>query len=397
MYHNERVAALIVAAGSGTRMGPGTPKQYIPINGKTALQRSTEAFEQNAFVDDIYVVTDDAHVDGCRETWTGRSDSGKVRAVVPGGATRQASVGAGLAALSGAADLVLIHDAVRPFVTQACIDRVTAAAAETGAAAAAVPVKDTIKAALGGVFTKTFDRNILYAMQTPQGFRRDVILRAHAAAETAGRAGTDDATLVEMMAEKVWLVEGDYENIKLTTPEDIRAGQSLAEVREGPAARTDERRVGTGYDVHRFRAGGVLVLGGLEIPFEKSLAGHSDADVLTHAVMDALLGAAGLDDIGCWFPDTDPAYAGACSVDLLRQVARMVAARGYVLENADAVVVAERPRLAPYVAAMRARLAGVLDVPPERIGIKATTTEGLGFAGREEGVAAQAVVLLRRK
>ncbi|MDR1572932.1 MAG: 2-C-methyl-D-erythritol 4-phosphate cytidylyltransferase [Clostridiales Family XIII bacterium] len=395
MYRDKRVAVVVAAGGAGVRMGADAPKQFMRIGGKSVLERTTEAFENNASVDDVYVVTAADRVADCRVALGGRV--AKLRGVCTGGATRQASVFAGLSALPAAVDIVLIHDAARPFVSQGCIDRVLRLAAEKGAAAAAVPVKDTIKAARDGVFAETLDRSALYRMQTPQGFRRSLILEAHAAAVRDGFTGTDDAVLLERIGEKVYLAEGDYDNIKLTTPEDIAPARAIAARADGAQdGSADMLRIGNGYDAHRFSADRRLVLGGVDIPHARGLLGRSDADALTHALIDALLGAAALGDIGGMFPDTDARYEGISSLLLLGEAFAAVRSRGYALVNADATVVAERPRLAPYIEAMRERLADAMGAAPEKISIKATTTEGLGFAGREEGVAAFATVLLSR-
>jgi 2-C-methyl-D-erythritol 4-phosphate cytidylyltransferase/2-C-methyl-D-erythritol 2,4-cyclodiphosphate synthase len=392
MYRDKRAAVIIAAAGAGLRMGAGTPKQFMRIGGRSILERSAEAFENNASVDDIYVVAEKGREEACRAA-LGEAFA-KLRGVCAGGATRQESVFAGLSALPAAVDLVLVHDAVRPFVSQGCIDRVIRRAAEKGAAAAAVPVKDTIKVARDGVFTQTLDRSALFMMQTPQAFLRPLLCAAHAAAAKDGFTGTDDAVLLERIGEKVYLTEGDDDNIKLTTPEDLVSARVIAARADGGAE--DLFRVGNGYDVHRFCAGRPLILGGVDIPHDRGLLGWSDADALTHALIDALLGAAALGDIGGMFPNTEARYAGISSLVLLTEAFAAVRSRGYALVNADATVMAERPKLAPYIGTMRERLARAMGTAPERISIKATTTEGLGFVGREEGAAARATVLLRR-
>src|SRR5690606_38041650 len=289
-----------------------------------------------------------------------------------------------------------------------------------GAATAAVPLKDTVKQVRDGWVQATPERASLRAVQTPQAFRRDILVEAHARARAEGWRATDDAALVERLGHRVAIVPGAYDNLKITTAEDLLLAETLlwARVRtvaapggqqgRGPFAPPETgppagappsgedlpMRVGFGYDVHRFAAGRPLVLGGVEIPAEEGLAGHSDADVLLHAIMDALLGAAGLGDIGRLFPATDPAYAGASSLGLLEEVGRRVRAAGFRVGNVDATVVLERPRLAPHVPAMQVRIAAALDVPPERINIKATTSEGLGFVGAGQGAVAFATATL---
>ena len=323
MYRDRRVAVVIAAGGAGLRMGTELPKQFMRIGGLTVLARTTEAFENNASVDDIYVVAGADRTEDCRAALAGPFV--KLRDICAGGATRQASVFAGLSALPAEVDLVLVHDAVRPFVSQACIDRVLRCAAEKGAAAAALPVKDTIKAARDGVFTETLDRGALFAMQTPQGFLRPLLCAAHAAAARDGFTGTDDAVLLERIWEKVYLTEGDCDNIKLTTPEDAAAARAIAARIDGTE---DRLRVGSGCDAHRFCAGRELILGGVHIPHTRGLLGHSDADALTHALIDALLGAAALGDIGGMFPDTDDRYEGISSLVLLADAFAAVRARG---------------------------------------------------------------------
>jgi 2-C-methyl-D-erythritol 4-phosphate cytidylyltransferase/2-C-methyl-D-erythritol 2,4-cyclodiphosphate synthase len=397
MYRDKRVAVIIAAAGAGLRMGADMPKQFIMIGGMPVLARTTEAFENNASVDDIYIVAQRDRIRDCRAALG--AGAAKLRDVIAGGATRQESVRAGISALPADAEIVLIHDAVRPFVSQGCIDRVLRLAEEKGAAAAAVPVKDTIKSARNGVFRETLDRRALYAVQTPQGFLRALLRKAHAVAAEDGFAGTDDAVLVERMGEKVYLAEGDPGNIKLTTPEDIETAQAAAarldaaRVRFGCGA-GEVFRVGNGYDAHRFCDDRPLILGGVRIPHSRGLLGHSDADVLTHALIDALLGAVSLGDIGGMFPDTEARYKGISSLVLLGEAFAAVRAGGFILANADATIMAERPKLAPYIGTMRERIADAMGTAPEKISIKATTTEGLGFVGREEGIAAHATALL---
>ena len=265
------------------------------------------------------------------------------------------------------------------------------AAAETGAAVVAVPVKDTIKLAdaAGGV-KQTLDRSSLWQVQTPQTFRRELLLKAHEQAAAAGVVATDDAALVEWAGGSVSLVRGTYYNFKVTTPEDLVLAEAVAAERSGRRM----QRVGFGYDVHQFVAGRPLMLGGVEVQHDRGLEGHSDADVLLHAISDALLGAAGLGDIGKHFPDTDPRYKGISSLLLLREVCRKLKEAGYTAQNLDAVIAAQEPKLAPYIARMNETIAAALDIPVTQVNVKATTTEHLGFVGRKEGIAAQAVVMI---
>jgi len=311
----------------------------------------------------------------------------KTEKVVAGGATRQESVWAGLRELSAGMDCVLIHDAARPFVGPRLIEACAAAARAYGAAVAAVPVTDTLKLAVGKLVRGQVDRGDLWAAQTPQGFRVEVITQAYEQAQRQGTVATDDAALVEASGHPVRLVMGSPRNIKITYPEDLELAETLVRAQASCA----QMRCGVGYDVHRLVEGRRLVLGGVEFPGPRGLEGHSDADVLTHAICDALLGAAGLGDIGQHFPDSDPRWAGADSVELLRQAAAIAAAAGFRVVNVDAVVVAEEPRIAGHVARMRERLGAALGVAPEMVSVKGKTGEGLGFIGAREGIASHAI------
>ena len=295
----------------------------------------------------------------------------------------------GLAAAAG--EYVAIHDAARPFVSQAVITRALEKALKTGAAAPAVPVKDTVKVARDGFVRATPRRDALYAVQTPQCFCTALYRRALALAGD-GLDVTDDCSVLERAGLPVALTEGDYANIKITTPEDL-PGPDTQQMKKGRGA----MRIGHGYDVHKLVEGRRLILGGVDIPFEKGLLGHSDADVLAHAVMDALLGAAALGDIGRLFPDTDPAYEGADSLQLARHVVRVLQEAGWEPENIDATILCQRPKLAPHIPAMRENLAVALGVAPDAVSVKATTEEGLGFTGAGAGIAVHSVCLLRRR
>ena len=316
--------------------------------------------------------------------------------IVAGGATRAESAKNGVLAAHG--ELVAVHDAARPFVSPAVIAAVLEAAARCGAAAPAVPVKDTIKQAVPGdgktvpeacLVRSTPDRSTLYAVQTPQCFDRAQYLAAlqELDAEKA-RLVTDDCSLFELTGRSVQLTQGDYANLKITTREDLPRPVQKEETR---------MRIGHGYDVHRLVEGRKLILGGVEIPFEKGLLGHSDADVLAHAVMDAVLGAAALGDIGQHFPDNDPAYAGADSLELARHVARILSEHDYRVENIDATILCQRPKLAPHIPAMRANLAAAFGLPVDAVSVKATTEEHLGFTGEGLGIAAHAVALIETR
>lgn len=341
------------------------------------ITATVEACAACGFFDFIYVVTHPDYVVECEDALP------KNVTVLAGGKERQDSVASGLSALIAdhpQTDYILIHDGARPYVTKQVIESTLDQTIKTGAAIAAVPVKDTIKQVTeDGIVTP--DRSQLFAAQTPQGFETKLILKAYALAEAQGFVGTDDAQLVERTGHKVSLAQGDYANIKITTPEDL----------------PKKYLAGTGFDVHPLVEGRPLILAGITIPFEKGLLGHSDADVLTHAIMDALLGAAGLGDIGQHFPDTDPAYKGISSIALLQHVVGLLDKKNLELGNLDATIIAQRPKMAPYHDAMINRLAQILKCPAEKINLKATTTEKLGIPGREEGIAAEAICTLTQK
>jgi 2-C-methyl-D-erythritol 4-phosphate cytidylyltransferase/2-C-methyl-D-erythritol 2,4-cyclodiphosphate synthase len=342
---------------------------------------------QSPAVDRIIVVVRGADVELARVSLA-QHGTPKVVAVVAGADHRQGSVQAGLAHVGGAV-VSVVHDGARPLVTPEVVTAVVAAATDTGAATAGVPVRETVKRVEAGAIAQTLDRERLWIARTPQAFRTELLLQAHHRASADGFVGTDDAVLVERLGQVVRMVEDVPQNIKITVPSDLE----LAEMYLAPG-RGLTTRTGIGYDAHRLVPDRPLRLGGVEIPSPRGLSGHSDADVLVHAVMDALLGAAGLGDIGLHFPSTDPAFKDADSVDLLRRVAGMVTAAGWQIAHVDSVVLAELPRLAPHLAPMRQRLAAAMGVATSAVSIKATTTEGLGAIGRGEGIAAQAVATL---
>ena len=384
------ISAVLVAAGSSTRMG--FDKLSFDLGGETVLHRSIRAFDQCPQIGEIVLVA------GKNRAFVEQQAVGCTKPVqiVAGGATRAESAKNGVLAAHG--ELVAVHDAARPFVSPAVIAAVLEAAARCGAAAPAVPVKDTIKQAVPGdgktvpeacLVHSTPDRSTLYAVQTPQCFDRAQYLAAlqELDAEKA-RLVTDDCSLFELTGRPVQLTQGDYANLKITTREDLPRPVQKEETR---------MRIGHGYDVHRLVEGRKLILGGVEIPFEKGLLGHSDADVLVHAVMDAVLGAAALGDIGQHFPDNDPAYAGADSLELARHVARILSEHGYRLENIDATILCQRPKLAPHIPAMRANLAAAFGLPVDAVSVKATTEEHLGFTGEGLGIAAHAVALIETR
>lgn len=404
----EKVTAIIVAAGSASRMG-GIDKQWAELCGVPVLARSMLAFEGHPGIEKMVAVV---RGDDRERTWmlARRYHIQKLTAVVSGGETRQDSVQKGVQAAGEDTGFYCIHDGARPLVDPDTISRCLALAEEKGACTAAVKVKDTIKVAAGdGSVSRTPDRDTLFITQTPQVFASAIYRRALMRAAGEGLIFTDDCQLLERMGERVYLAQGTYENIKITTPEDLRTAQAflqgspLRERREEtfmPTADFDQDgsfpmpKIGHGYDVHRFAENRPLILGGIQVPDSRGLLGHSDADVLVHAVMDALLGALALGDIGKHFPDTDEAYRDADSCRLLENVMELVWRRGYRLGNLDATIVAQSPKLAPHLSAMRGRLAAVCRVGEGCISVKATTEEGLGFTGSGEGMAAHAVCLL---
>lgn len=381
--------AVIVAAGNSSRMGGGRSKTLASLNGAPVINYSLNAFAACACISQIVIV--------CREedipemTAAAQGCSMPVSVVV-GGAERQQSVLCGVQALSPDTEYIVIHDGARPMVTPQLIKAVCDDTLSFGAATAAVPCKDTCK--LGNGFVEeTPPREKLFAVQTPQGFKKDMYLYAVGRAEDTGNSYTDDCQLIESVGGRVRLTMGDYKNIKITTPEDMLTAQAFVnEAREEKTV-----RVGYGYDVHKLVEGRALILGGVNIPFEKGLLGHSDADVLAHAIADALLGAAALGDIGKLFPDTDPRFKGADSLALLGEVCRVLSQHGYSVVNIDSTLIAQRPKIAPYIDTMRENLAAACGVDIDSVSVKATTEEGLGFTGTGEGMSASAVCLIEKR
>jgi len=354
-----------------------------------------DALRACAELEELILIVAPEDVERARRTLL-RASGARTEKVVGGGARRQDSVWAGLAEANPAHELVLIHDGARPFVTPDLVTRTVAAAAAHGAAVAALPATDTLKEVDAERWvTGTLDRAHVWQVQTPQAFARELLLEAHRAGGEEA-ASTDDAALVERLAHPVRVVVGEAGNFKITTPaEAARATALLAGGGEPPGRRMDTR-TGIGYDAHRLAAGRKLVLGGVEFAGEEGLVGHSDGDVVCHAICDALLGASVRGDIGQLFPDDDPRLAGVDSLSLLARVAQEVRGERWEIEHVDAVVVAERPRLAPCVSEVRRALAGALEVALPRVSIKGKSTEGMGFTGRGEGIACYAVCTLRR-
>jgi 2-C-methyl-D-erythritol 4-phosphate cytidylyltransferase/2-C-methyl-D-erythritol 2,4-cyclodiphosphate synthase len=391
-----QVAAVIVAAGRGARAAHSSgPKQYAEIGGRPVLARAIEALATHPEVGKVLVVIHPDDRARYEAVLTGL-DASKLLPPVPGAATRQGSVRCGLEALAASSPgLVLIHDAARPDLPAAVVSRVIAALATHDGAIPALPTADTLKRSDGtGVITDTVDRRGLFRAQTPQGFHFARILAAHRrAAEASSVECTDDAQVAELAGMRVALVEGAEANGKLTTAEDLAKAEAAWRQREN--ARLSDVRTGFGFDVHRFRDGDHLMLCGVRIPHERGVEGHSDADVGLHALTDALLGTIGAGDIGVHFPPSDPTWKGASSDRFVAEAMRLITMRGGVVANADVTILCEQPRIGPHREAMRARMAAILGIALDRVSVKATTTEGLGFTGRGEGLAAQAVVTVR--
>lgn len=387
-YDMSGCVALILAGGRGTRLGAELPKQYLPLGDGVVLRHAVRNFVDHPGVDDVRVVIGAED----RERFDSALAGLDLLEPVTGGSSRQESARLGLESLvSISPERVLIHDAARPFADAGTIARTLAALDTHPAALPAVPVSDTLKRERSGdgdrMIAETVERAGLWRAQTPQGFRFAEILAAHRAA--AGLALTDDAAVAEQAGLDVALVSGNEENVKITTEEDLdRARRRLDD-------RRADLRTGTGFDVHKFGEGDAVTLCGVEIPHDRALAGHSDADVGMHAITDALLGAIAEGDIGIHFPPSDPRWRGEPSRTFLSHAAELVRRRGGSIVNLDLTLICERPRIAPHRETMIRRVAETLRIEPGRVSIKATTTEGLGFTGRGEGIAAQAVATVR--
>ena len=385
------VSAIIAAGGRGARFGGAQPKQLQPLAGVPILKRTVDAFLNGYPFDEVVValpsdlaVNPPSYLDDV--------------IVVEGGERRQDSVAKAFAAVAPSSQVIVIHDAARPLVSPALIERTVAAAVEHGAAIAALQARDTVKRGdASRIIRGTLPRDEIFLAQTPQAFRvgvlRDALLRAEALAKAGALASTDatdEAMLAEQAGHHVHLVEGDVRNLKITTPDDLDMAERLL----GAKGAVPMMRIGNGYDLHRLVAGRPLILGGVTIPFEKGLEGHSDADVVCHAVTDAILGAASAGDIGRHFPDTDPAWKGADSVELLKRAVCIVHEAGYGVANVDVVVIAQRPKLTTYVDAMRAGLACALGIDMDLVSVKAKTNEGVDSTGMGEAIAVHAVALI---
>jgi 2-C-methyl-D-erythritol 4-phosphate cytidylyltransferase / 2-C-methyl-D-erythritol 2,4-cyclodiphosphate synthase len=383
------VAAVVVAAGRGQRARGEIPKQYRKIAGVPVIRPTLSAFSGHPRIDVVQPVIHSADAELFRDASSGL---GKLLDPVAGGATRQISVYAGLQALQGRApEVVLIHDAARPFLSDGLIDRAIEAGRQRGAAVPGVAIADTVKKIdADAMVSETLDRGRLRLVQTPQVFEFGLILDAHRRAATAGREDfTDDAALAEWAGHRVRVFEGEAANVKLTTNEDLAGAELLR------ASALADVRTGSGFDVHAFADGDHVMLGGIRIAHGRGVTGHSDADVVLHALVDAILGALAEGDIGAHFPPNDPQWRGASSDRFLVFACERVRARGGMIGNLDVTVVCETPRISPHRDAMRARIAAIAGISADRVAIKATTSEKMGFTGRGEGIVAMATATLR--
>ena len=390
------VTAIIAAGGRGIRLGADRPKQFLEIGGRSILQMSIEALGASGQIKDIVVALPEEHLH--QSISLTRFSGASWISFVAGGARRQDSVANAFARTSAKTDVVVIHDAARPFVTADLIARTVAAAQAHGAAIAAIPVRDTVKQAGdrerdgSRPIRATIPRDTVFLAQTPQAFRREVLARA--LEEGRSIDATDEAMLVERLGLPVHVVEGDPRNVKITTAEDLATASAFALRATADKKAAAIMRIGNGYDLHTLVEGRPLVLAGVTIPFELGLSGHSDADIVCHAVTDAVLGAAAIGDIGRLYPDSDPKWKGADSIALLKGAMELVRHGGYRVANVDVTVIAQQPKLLPYLDRMRSNLAAALGVDAGAVSIKGKTNEGVDSMGRGESMACHAVALL---
>jgi len=407
-----QVTAILAAAGRGERFGGGDLKQLVSVGGRPILERSFSTLIDHPSIDEVVVAAPQSIVESPPAYLSAAS---KPVRVVCGGARRQDSVANAFRAASGESEIIVIHDAARPFASARLIERTIAAAVQSGAAVAAIEARDTVKlvdrtardaggaeggSSAGGLFVQaTIPRATVYLAQTPQAFARRVL----ADALQLGGEATDEAALAERAGHRVVVIEGEASNIKITTPDDLPIAELIASERDatrpGRRAAKPARtgRAGTGYDLHRLVPDRPLVVGGVVIPSDRGAFGHSDADVVCHAVIDAMLGAAALGDIGRHFPDSDPCWKNASSLDLLARAARLVAAGGYEVGNVDVTVVLEKPKISGYIDRMRSAMAEALGIDAARVSIKGKTNEGVDAIGRGEAIAAHAIALVRSR
>lgn len=386
-----KICAIILAAGSGRRMQMDMNKVLIKFDEQSAVVRCLKTFEATGLISDFIVVCRDEE----RKTMERKATKylKDVRCIFcAGGKERQDSVKNALALVPAGTGIVMVHDAARCFVTERIVRDCAASAIRCGSGVVAIPATDTIKRVTRGVVEETLPREELVCVQTPQAFSYDLIMKAYKQAEEDGFLGTDDASLVERVCGEVHIVEGSPDNIKITTKADVQQGNDIASKQ-----RETDIRIGNGFDMHAFAQDRKLILGGMEIPFESGLLGHSDADVLVHAIMDALLGAARMGDIGGLFPDTDPKYKGISSIALLKEVGALLRKYGYRVVNIDSTLIMQKPKVMAYRDGMVENIADALGIPRAYVSVKATTTEYLGAVGRGEGAAAQAVCILQKR
>lgn len=391
--NHKRVSVIIPAAGNATRMN-GIHKTMYRLAGIPVLIRTLKAFHNIDCVGEIIAAVKPEDVDAVHRLTAHYSFDVPI-SVVSGGSTRQESVANALAASNTQFDFVAIHDGARPLIHVEDIIAVFDAAFSCGAAALGVPVKDTVKLTENKRIIRTLPREKMVAIRTPQVFQKQLYLQGCEAAQKNGADYTDDCQLLEAIGAEICIVYGQDSNIKVTTPSDLQVAEAL--LQENREEKSMDIRIGHGYDVHRLVQGRRLVIGGVEIPHECGLEGHSDADVLIHAIMDSMFGALALGDIGQHFPDTDGAYYNIDSMLLLKETVKIIAEAGYVIGNIDSTILAQAPKLAPYIEQMRKNIAEVCRINPEQISVKATTEERLGFTGNKEGIAAHAVCLLTGK
>ncbi|MDU2710306.1 MAG: 2-C-methyl-D-erythritol 4-phosphate cytidylyltransferase [Veillonella sp.] len=383
---DKAISCIVLAAGAGRRMAYKENKIFIPLGRYSIIQRTLQNVAKLEGLKEIILVVADGEQDYMAEHIKVLELTVPIQ-IVLGGAERQDSVACGLKAFDESTDIVLVHDGARPLASTEMFSAVAEAANIYGAATVGVPATDTIKRVdAEHAVIETLKRSELYQIQTPQGFQKELFTEAHEKAHDSNYLGTDDVSLVEYLGKPVHIVEGDYCNIKVTTPNDIAVAKRYLGIED------KRMRVGFGYDIHQLKAGRPCILGGVRIESELGPDGHSDADVLIHALMDAMLGAAGLRDIGYYFPPEDDQYKGISSMLLLEKVNSLLKERGLQAYNIDIMVISETPKLKPYIDMMKANLQSILEIPLDRISIKATTNEMLGAIGRREGIAAQAVV-----
>ena len=377
-----KISAVVVAAGLSKRFSPHEKKQFAALGGKPLLTYCLSTFESSESITNVVVVVPEDEISRSRKLLESFKFE-KITSVVAGGEKRHISVRNGFRATPPDSDIVLIHDAARPFINDDMIRRVIEGCARTGACICAVPVTDTLKRTQepGPFVSETISREKLWRAQTPQVFRREILREIYCSDGIADIDATDESALVEAKGIEVNVVAGDYLNMKITTAADFKIAELI--LSKGEAM----YRIGTGFDAHAFCEGRALILGGVEIPGCRGLAGHSDADVLSHAVADAILGAIGKGDLGKYFPPNDPKYKDASSLAILSQVAQMMTEKRYRIENIDCTVVCEEPRISPHSSAMEEKIADALGISSDAVNVKGTSTDGLGFPGRKEGIA----------